>query len=39
MSITRRAAFSLIPALVAAGSAIPALAAKDECIAIGDLSI
>jgi len=32
MSITRRAAFSLIPALVAAGSAIPALAAKDDAL-------
>jgi mannose-6-phosphate isomerase-like protein (cupin superfamily) len=32
MSITRRAAFSLIPALVAAGSAIPAFAAKDDAL-------
>jgi len=32
MSITRRAAFSLIPALAAAGSAIPAFAAKDDAL-------
>ena len=32
MTLTRRAAFNLIPALVAAGNAIPAFAVQDDSL-------